>query len=89
MQVLAPEEEEFPFRRPARFRNLENVGQALRIDPTALRNLYLERFRAHCEGLKNEVRGMQADYHPVSTAKPPDRVLLDYLGARAGQGRGR
>ncbi|HEU5119188.1 MAG TPA: DUF58 domain-containing protein [Isosphaeraceae bacterium] len=89
LQVLAPEEEEFPFRRPARFRNLENLGQALRIDPTALRNLYLERFRAHCEGLKNEVRGMRADYHPVSTARAPDRVLLDYLSARAGQGRGR
>lgn len=88
-QVLAPEEEEFPFRRPARFRNLEDPAQALRTDPSALRSLYLERFRAHCEGLKAEVRGMHADYHPVSTARPPDQVLLDYLGARAGQGRGR
>ncbi len=50
LHMLAPEEEEFPFRRPARFRNLENVEHALRVDPLALRLAYLEKFRARLRG---------------------------------------
>jgi uncharacterized protein (DUF58 family) len=87
LQVLAPEEEEFPFRRPARFRSLERVDQTLRIDPAALRATYLEKFQGHCRGLAEQLRGMKADYHRVSTAMPPDRVLLDYLAVRAGESR--
>lgn len=86
LQVLAPEEEEFPFRRPSQFRNLERSSHALRIDPAALRATYLKRFRDHCEGLKEQLLGMDADYHRASTANPPERTLLDYLAARAGRG---
>jgi uncharacterized protein (DUF58 family) len=82
-QILAPEEEEFPFRKPARFRNLERLDHLLRIDPAALRTAYLEKFNAHCKGLKEKVQGMNADYHRVTTAVPPDRALLDYLAARS------
>lgn len=85
-QVLAPEEEEFPFRRPARFRNLENLTRSLRIDPMALRAAYLERFRAHCARLKDACREIGADYHRVSTADEVGRTLLDYLAARAFRG---
>jgi uncharacterized protein (DUF58 family) len=86
LQILAPEEEEFPFRRPSRFRNLERANHTHRIDPAALRAQYLERFRAHCEGLKAQLRGMDADYHRASTGDTPERTLLDYLAARAGRG---
>lgn len=89
LQVLAPEEEEFPFRRPTKFRNLENVDHALRVDPSALRAAYLEQFGAFCKGLKEQLQGMNADYCRVSTAAPTGQVLLDYLSARSGQGRGR
>jgi uncharacterized protein (DUF58 family) len=89
LQILAPEEEDFPFRKPSRFRNLEKLDHLLRIDPTALRAQYLERFSAHCKGLKEKLRGMNADYHRVSTATPPERALLDYLAARSGRKGGR
>ena len=89
-QILAPEEEEFPFRKPSRFRNLERVDHLLRIDPAALRAQYLANFQAHCKGLKEKVQSMNADYHKVSTATPPDRALLDYLAARSSRkGKGR
>jgi hypothetical protein len=88
-QVLAPEEEEFPFRKPSRFRNLERADHLLRIDPAALRTHYLARFEAHCRGLKEKLRGMNADYHRVNTSVAPDRALLDYLAARSGRGGGR
>jgi uncharacterized protein (DUF58 family) len=86
LQVLAPEEEEFPFRRPARFRNLENLEHDLRIDPAALRNAYLERFRAHNQALRETCLAIRADYHKVSTAVPVEETLLDYLAARSNRG---
>jgi uncharacterized protein (DUF58 family) len=86
-QVLAPEEEDFPFQHPARFRSLENAGVELRVDPAALRSLYLSQFRSFCTELKEQVRAMNADYQRVSTGDSPDRALFDYLAMRAGQHR--
>jgi uncharacterized protein (DUF58 family) len=89
LQVIAPEEEEFPFRRAARFRNLENAEHAVRIDPAALRSAYLEKFRAHCRVLREQCLAMEADYHKVSTAVPAETTLLDYLAARTHRRGGR
>ena len=86
--TLAPEEEEFPFRRPARFRNLERPDHDLRVDPLALRAAYLERFQTFCATLKERIRGMDADYHKASTAEPVERTLLDYLASRSRSRRG-
>lgn len=88
LQVLAPEEEQFTFRGPVRFRNLEVAGHAVRVDPAALRAAYLERFGAHCQLLKERIRGMNADYHRASTAEAVDRTLLDYLASRSRRSRG-
>jgi len=85
-QTLAPEEEEFPFRRPARFRNLERLDQSLRVDPFALRAAYLERFRTFCATLKERLQGMDADYHRASTAESIEKTLLDYLSSRSRRG---
>lgn len=49
----------------------------------------MQRFSAHCEGLKEAALGMDADYHRVSTATPPERALLDYLAMRSGRRGGR
>jgi uncharacterized protein (DUF58 family) len=89
LHVLAPEEEEFPFRRPAKFRNLENASKTLRVNPSALRAAYLSKFEGFCRDLKEAVRGMDADYHKVSTALTHERTLLDYLATRSGRGRSR
>jgi uncharacterized protein (DUF58 family) len=86
--TLAPEEEEFPFRAAARFRNLERPEEARRVDPLALRAAYLQRFGAFCRGLEERIREMNADYHRASTAEPIERTLLDYLASRS-HGRGR
>lgn len=83
LQVLAPEEQEFPFRRPARFRNLELLSQARRVDPAALRAAYLERFEAHCRAIREECLSIRADYHVARTSEAVERTLLDYLAARA------
>jgi uncharacterized protein (DUF58 family) len=85
--VLAPEEEEFPFRRPSRFRNLERREHDLLVDPAAMRASYLEKFNAFCTLLRERVATMGADYHKASTVVPHDRTLLDYLAARSHRGR--
>jgi uncharacterized protein (DUF58 family) len=85
--VLAPEEEEFPFRRPARFRNLENQDHRLLVDPAAMRKAYLEKFHAFCAALTENTRAMGADYHKASTAVPLDQTILDYLATRTSRGR--
>ena len=89
LQILAPEEEAFPFRGPSKFRSLENTSKTLRINPSTLRAAYLERFNTFCRSLQEGIRGMNADYHRVSTAQTHERTLLDYLAARAGRGRSR
>jgi uncharacterized protein (DUF58 family) len=84
--ILAPEEEEFPFNRPMQLRNLERSDHRLRVDPRALRAVYLERFRAFCQNLKERVRAMGADYHRASTGEPVEKILLDYLSSRSRHG---
>lgn len=86
LHVLAPEEEEFPFRRPARFRNLERPESQVRVDPSTLRAAYLERFGAFCRGLKEQLQSIQADYHKASTAEAIETTLLDYLSSRSRRG---
>lgn len=86
LHTLAPEEEEFPFRRPSRFRDLERPGHQLRVDPVSLRKAYLERFNAFCDGLKERARGMDVDYHRASTAEPIETTLLNYLASRSRRG---
>jgi uncharacterized protein (DUF58 family) len=86
--TLAPEEEEFPFLKPARFRSLERAGHDVRIDPASLRAVYLERFNTFCATLKDRLHAMGADYHRASTAEPVDRILLEYLSSRSRSRRG-
>ncbi|MEJ7640247.1 MAG: vWA domain-containing protein, partial [Singulisphaera sp.] len=83
LHVLAPEEEEFPFGRPTRFRDLEARDRSLRVDPATFRAAYLGRFRAFCRALRQNLGAMEADYHKASTAEAPERTLLDYLASRS------
>ena len=84
LHTLAPEEEEFPFRRPSRFRNLERLDHQLRVDPVSFRAAYLERFHAFCEALKERARAMDAEFHRASTAEPVGQTPRDYLADRRG-----
>ena len=85
--TIAPEEEEFPFRSPARFRSLEQPGHEMRIDPAVLRATYLERFREFCRTLEERIHAMNADYQRASTAEAIEKTLLDYLSSRSRRGR--
>jgi uncharacterized protein (DUF58 family) len=79
--VLAPDEIEFPFDRPAVFRNLERPGEGIRSDARA-RAEYLRNFAAYCEALKRGTRELKVEYEVLRTDVPVADVLLAYLARR-------
>lgn len=82
-QIVAPEEEEFPFQRPTRFRSLEASSLERPVDPIRLRAGYLERYRQFCDTLQRECIATGIDYVKVTTNEPFPAVLGAYLARRS------
>lgn len=83
--VLAPEEIEFPFRKWTQFRNLENAGHRLLVDPQQLRKHYQANFAKFCKELRDACGQCQVDYHQMRTDQPVERALGIYLTKRQHQ----
>jgi uncharacterized protein (DUF58 family) len=83
LQVLAPEELEFPFEKPTQFRSLERDSHRILVDPHRLRKVYLKQFQAFQDELKAMSLGCGFDLLTVSTAEPFGRALGAYLDWRA------
>jgi uncharacterized protein (DUF58 family) len=83
LQIAAPEEETFPFRRPTLFRDLEAPGQQRPVDPLQLRRNYLDRYQAFCESLKQGCAAAGLDHVKLVTNEPYHRALGAYLAFRA------
>jgi uncharacterized protein (DUF58 family) len=81
-QILAPEEEEFPFRHPTQFRNLEKQGNHRLVDPHRLRTHYLKQFSKFCTNLEKGCGRIGIDYQKFSTADPYHRALGAFLASR-------
>lgn len=84
-QVLAEEELTFPFRETSCFRDLEELSEALEVDPDTIRNQYLRQFNQHLKDLENGCRQMRADYTRFSTSQKIDEALFRYLAGRMGR----
>jgi uncharacterized protein (DUF58 family) len=84
-QVLAPEEIEFPFDGPTKFRDLERPGRVLPVDARRLRAEYRANFEAYRTSLCRGARDLGVDYQLLRTDDPVDRALGAYL-ARRGYG---
>jgi uncharacterized protein (DUF58 family) len=82
-QIVAPEEEEFPFTRPSQFWNIEQPSRRLLIDPHRYRERYLERYRKFCQELKSRCTAARIDFLKLSTAEPYETALGAYLAARS------
>ena len=76
MHILAPEEVHFDFRRWSSFQSLEIAGQKLNLDPAAVRDEYLKRFRTFLDQLEELVIGLGGDYVRMTT----NHDLADTLG---------
>jgi len=81
-QIVAPEEEEFPFTRPTRFHNLERDGHRLLVDPHRLREHYLKQYADFCRNLTQQCGSIGVDYIPFNTRQPYHLALGAYLNSR-------
>ncbi len=81
-QITAPEEEEFPYKQPTQFRNLERHEQEILADPFRLRQLYLKRFTSFREGLVKHCGSAGIDFLSLTTERPYHKVLGEFLAMR-------
>jgi uncharacterized protein (DUF58 family) len=81
-QTVAPEEEEFTFKHPTQFRNLERIGHHVLADPYRLRKQYLNKFREFCDQLAKECGNAGVDYVKLRTDEPYEKALGAFLDMR-------
>lgn len=83
-QVLDPAEIEFPFEEITLFKGLEEAGELL-TEPRALRAGYLEQLRMFTEELSRACRGMNVDFHRLSSGEGLEVALTQFLADRMGR----
>ncbi|WP_437206120.1 DUF58 domain-containing protein [Planctomicrobium sp. SH664] len=87
MQVIAPEEADFPFTRPTQFRSLERAAERILVDPHRLRSVYLEQFQAFQAELKSLAGRSGFDLVPLTTTDDYATALGAYLNWRTNRAR--
>jgi len=83
VQTVAPEEEEFPFSRPTQFRNLEQAGQRMLVDPHRLRRHYLEQYESFMKRVEQMCTRSGVDLLKVTTRDSFVHTLGRYLAFRS------
>ncbi|MFV0444024.1 MAG: DUF58 domain-containing protein [Planctomycetaceae bacterium] len=81
-QVVAPEEQEFPFTRPTQFRSLERASNRILVDPHRLRSIYLEQYGRFQQELRQTCGNLGVDLVQLVTTEPYHKALGAYLDAR-------
>jgi len=82
MQVLDPQEIEFPFDDITMFKGMEELGELL-TEPRGLRTAYLEQFKTFTDAMRKSCRAMKVDFHQFNTKDPLDAALSNFLSMRA------
>lgn len=82
LQVVAPEEEDFPYSHPTQFRSLERSSHRVLVDPHRLRKQYLEQYTAFIEKLTKTCGNAGVDYLKFVTNEPYHQAIGAYLKSR-------
>jgi uncharacterized protein (DUF58 family) len=80
-QVLDPAELNFTFDHAAMFQDVES-GRILFIDPGAARKEYLRKLESHCAALRSSCQKLGIACHRLSTDRPLELALFDFLRER-------
>lgn len=80
--VVTPEEETFPYSRPAQFQGLEQAHQQVLVDPHRVRAGYLARYQTFCRVLQHTAASLGIDYQKLVTSQPCAKALAACLSAR-------
>lgn len=83
LQVVAPEEEEFPFARPTQFRSLEQTKDRQLVDPHRLRRHYLQQYGEFCRELERRCSSLGVDHLKITTSDPYQTALGAFLDRRS------
>jgi uncharacterized protein (DUF58 family) len=86
MNILAPEELQFDFRRWSAFQSLEAAGQRLRLDPAAVRDEYVNSIRRHLGHLEDMIVGLGGDYVRMTANRDLSEALGWFLRGRMAKG---
>jgi uncharacterized protein (DUF58 family) len=86
LRVLDPAEIDFGFDKAATFVDLE-TGKDLYIDPVSARAMYKDNFAKHAEGLEKLCRDLGVQLYGLTTSRPLELALFDFLQSRAHAGR--
>ncbi len=81
-QILSPDELDFPFKNPTKFRSLEQKGYELTVDARRLREEYQKNFEDHRTQLRRVAEELGIDYVMLRTDEAVDRALGAYLATR-------
>ncbi len=79
--ILDPQEVDFDFTDVVEFEDLE-TGEKMLIEAESAREQYLENFNRYQERLRKECGLLGIDYTLLTTDKPLDFALFNYLAAR-------
>jgi uncharacterized protein (DUF58 family) len=85
-QVLDPAEKTFNFREPSMFQDAES-GRTHFIDPASARKDYLRKLQLHCTNLRSICERQGLVYHELTTDRPLELALFEFLRARMQSGR--
>lgn len=80
--VMDPQEINFEFSDMVEFEDME-TGEKLLVSSEAARETYLENLERFTSGLQRKCGHMGVEYHLLSTDRPLDFALFEYLAARA------
>ncbi len=86
MRILDPAEVEFDFEDPKIFEDVES-GRDLFVDPRSIRRSYLERFQQHADQVQQCCDNVGVDLCTITTDRPLDEVLFEFVAARARLGK--
>lgn len=83
LQVLDPDELDFPFKDLTVFEDLEAPDDRALADPRGMREAYLAEIENYCAGLQRDLREGDVACHRLRTDVPVERALLSLLGRAA------
>lgn len=85
-RVLDPAEINFQFQQPSMFQDLES-GREMYVDPDTVRETYLQQFQEHREGIRGACSQLGIDLYEMTTDRPLELALFDFLNTRLRRGR--
>lgn len=85
-QTLDPTELTFHFEKPLLFHDIES-GRDLYVDPVAARKTYLQKMETHNAAAKAVCQKLGIGYSSVSTDRPMELALFDFLRERMHRGK--